>query len=808
MSSTPGTDATASRRSRAKERASRSADARPSLFGMPSREALIDLAFALVLVTIALVGFRTGFIGWEWMAAAAVGVVLGSLVAHLAAVRSWSLIVTALVLVAIHFVLGGPVAVRGDLLGGVLPTLQTFRDLAVTPVTGWKDWLTLLPPVDARGPLVALPWLTGLVGSALTYGVARRFRSVGAVAITPVVLLIGSIALGTQQPAATLVQGVLFALVLILWLVARAARTRAALQNGAGRQARLVTGVVLLAVAALAGTLLGQFLPGTDSASARSVVRTELTPPYDVAQFTSPLSGFRQYTQPNAADLYDTEILQVTGLPSGTPVRFATLDHYDGLVWGAADRAADGTPFQQVGSRIAPRATGDRVEAKVTVPQGGYSGAWLPVAGSATGVRFTGARGDELADALWLNTSTETAVVPALVQPGDSYTFDAIVNPKSWSTKLPAELDVASGGQIAEDTSFLDAKLDAWTGQANGSWQKFVAAAKTMSQDGAYTDGGTPNSYEKVYLPGHGLGRLGRFVGSTQLAGNDEQYASTLALVGNRLGIPSRVVMGAVPQARGIVKGRDVHAWVEVQEDNGTWHALLPSTFLPDRNKKPNEQQLKSEEQKVGAQVPPPAGVNPPSVLQGPDQAQNATDLKKKKRNPLDIGAWPLWLKILILGLVLPILLALAAYVVIRWLKARRRRRHASTGPTPSRAAWVWRDLVTDARSLGIAVPRAATRLEQAAAFPETVAAQPIATIANAAVFGPGEPDAEVATDLLADADGVRAELRGAVSRWRRLRSDIDIRPLLERDRPVRAKTRRLPSLPSLRRASSAEGSL
>ena len=508
-------------------------------------------------------------------------------------------------------------AVRGDLIAGFIPSLQTFADLAVTPVTGWKEWLTLLPPVDARGPLVALPWVTGLLGSAATYGVARRFRSVGGAAVAPVVLLVGSIALGTQQPAAKLVQGVLFALVLILWLVVRAGRTRAALQNGAGRQARTITGIVLLVVAALAGTFLGQFLPGTDESSARTVVRDQLTPPYDVAQFTSPLSGFRRYTEPNSAKLFDTEILKVTGLPDGTPLRFATLDSYDGLVWGAADRAMDGTPFQQVGSRIAPRIPGDPVTATVTVPEGGYEGAWLPVAGSATGVRFEGARGDDLADALWLNTATETAVVPALVQPGDTYSFDTVLaeNVLDDAAQGPG---VESGGQLAEDTSFLDAKLDAWSGQAGSSWEKFVAVAKAMTQDGAYTDGGTANSYEKVYLPGHGLGRLGRFVGSTQLAGNDEQYAATLALVGNRLGIPTRVVMGAIPESGGVVKGKDVHAWVEVQEDNGTWHALLPSTFLPDRNKKPNEQQLKSEEQKVGAQVPPPAGVNPPSVLQGP----------------------------------------------------------------------------------------------------------------------------------------------------------------------------------------------
>ncbi|KGN40728.1 hypothetical protein N801_12600 [Knoellia aerolata DSM 18566] len=776
---------------------------------MPSRPALVDLAFALVLVAIALVGFRTGFIGWEWVLAAGAGVVLGAAVAHVATVRTWSLLLTTLVLLATHFLLGGPLAVRGDLVAGVIPSLQTLTDLAVAPVTGWKEWLTLLPPVDARGPLVALPWVTGLLGSAAAYGVARRFAGVGAAAVVPVLLLVGSIALGTQQPAAKLVQGVLFALVLILWLVVRAGRTRAAMQNGAGRQARAVTGLVLLTVAALAGTFLGQFLPGTDESSARAVVRTQLTPPYDVAQFTSPLSGFRRYTEPNSADLFDTEILRVTGLPEGTPVRFATLDSYDGLVWGAADRATDGTPYQQVGSRIAPRTQGTTATATVTVPDGGYDGAWLPLAGSTTGVRFEGARGDELADALWLNTATETAVVPALVRPGDSYSFDTVLG-DDVSTTMPAELDVASGGALAEDTSFLDAKLDAWSGQAGSSWEKFAAVAKVMTQDGAYTDGGTANSYEKVYLPGHGLGRLGRFVGSTQLAGNDEQYAATLALAGNRIGIPTRVVMGAIPGSGGVVKGKDVHAWVEVQQDNGTWHALLPSTFLPDRNKKPNEQQLKSEEQKVGAQVPPPAGVNPPSVLQGPDQAQNATDIKKKKRNPLDIGAWPLWLKLLVFALVLPVLLAFAAYGLIRWLKARRRRRHATTGPTASRAAWVWRDLVSDARSLGIAVPQRATRLEQAASLPETATARPIAVGANAAVFGPGDPEPEVATALLAEADDVRRQLRGSVSRWRRLRSDLSVRPLLERDRRPRGSGSRLPSLPSLtsmRGTRGAEGS-
>ena len=358
------------------------------------------------------------------------------------------------------------------------------------------------------------------------------------------------------------------------------------------------------AVTALAATFLGPHLPGAQETKVRQVVRTQLVPPYDVAQFASPLAGFRRYTEPNPAALYEQTVLTVTGLPAGTPVRFANLDRYDGLVWGAADRTSDGIPFQQVGSRIAPRVSGTTVEATVTVPDGGYVGNWLPTVGSPTAISFEGPRKEALADQLWLNTGTDTAVVPAGLRGGESYRMSAILPQTAPLAELPKELDVAGGASAPQDTTFLDAKVDAWTANAGNTWEKFTAVAKYMASNGAYTDGGTPNSIEKVYLPGHGLARLSRFVGSSQLAGNDEQYAATLALVGQRLGIPSRVVMGATPEGDGAIKGKDVHAWVEIQRGDGQWVGLLPSTFMPDRNKKPNEQQLKTEEQKVGAQVP------------------------------------------------------------------------------------------------------------------------------------------------------------------------------------------------------------
>ncbi len=299
-------------------------------------------------------------------------------------------VVTLVGVAAAYFLLGGPLAVRGDLVAGVIPSGQTFRDLAHTLVHGWKRLLTMLPPVDAIGPLLALPLIVGLVGAAVTYTVARRWTSPYAVLPAPLALLALGIALGTLEPAGLLVQGVLFGLLAIGWMVLRAARDRAPLQNGAGRGARAGLAAGLLAVAAVAGYAAGPHLPGAD-ADARVVARSAVTPPFDVAQYPSPLAGYRRYTEPNPADLWDRDLLRVEGLPAGTPLRFATLDAYDGAVWGASNRANNGTrvagaAFQQVGSRVATRGEGRPVQVRVTVPEDGYRDVWLPTAGTVTGI--------------------------------------------------------------------------------------------------------------------------------------------------------------------------------------------------------------------------------------------------------------------------------------------------------------------------------------------------------------------------------------------------------------------------------------
>ena len=227
----------------------------------------------------------------------------------------------------------------------------------------------------------------------------------------------------------------------------------------------------------------------------------------------------------------------------------------------------------------------------------------------------------------------------------------------------------------------------------------------------------------------------------------------------------------------------------------GSWVPVLPQEFVPDRNKQPNPLQTKSEQKKVGALVPPPAGVNPPSVLQGPDQAQNATNIKKPPKKLFDPASWPWWLRFLLFYVVLPVVALLAVYGAIRGLKALRRRRHATRGPAAARIAWAWNDLMETARSYGHRLPRRATRLEQAEVLGGRADTHALATAANAHVFGPDDPGPEEAHAYWQLTSAARGDLRSEADLWRRLRADLDVRPLLTRG-PAHARqhptTRRL----------------
>ena len=163
------------------------------------------------------------------------------------------------------------------------------------------------------------------------------------------------------------------------------------------------------------------------------------------------------------------------------------------------------------------------------------------------------------------------------------------------------------------------ASADTWSQKVGAQTTKILNIARYLYEHGKYSDG---EKGHEQYLPGHYVNRLQHFLGDIQIVGDDEQYAAAYALMINQLGTPARVVLGAkVPSSGSVtIRGRDVHAWVEVQLSDGSWRAITQDTFM-NPNSKPDKEPPVSTPHTTGKIVPPPVHSRPHSSL---DDASDA----------------------------------------------------------------------------------------------------------------------------------------------------------------------------------------
>ncbi|MEV4518232.1 transglutaminase domain-containing protein [Dactylosporangium sp. NPDC049525] len=536
-------------------------------------------------------------------------------------------------------------------------------------------------------------------------------------------------------------------------------------------------------------------------------MRDHVVPPFDIGAYASPLVGFRKYTR-DANQLWDQPLFTVTGLPDGAPVRIALLDDYDGSVWGAAGGAGatrtDGG-YQRVGTTFGP-AGGTTV--RVTIAPA-YAAAtdlnpWLPGAGTAGSIEFAGARRAALAESLRVNLAASTGLVTARLAAGDSYTVRTTVA----TVTLPEDAAPAGRPALTENAqALLSSKVATWTRGATGGTAQLKAVAAYLRANGAYTDGGPG---EGQYLPGHSLGRLAAFFSELRPAGNDEQYAAAYALIANYLGLPARVVLGATPGAGGVVRGSDVHAWVEVHVAGG-WATVPQTEFMPDVSKKPEQQPPQAAENTDAIVVPPPNAARQPTSTTDTSRTDPRTTGGEKRKAPW----WERWWRTIAPVVTYggpPLLAVLLAAGAVIGVKARRRYRRRTRGPVTGRYAGGWRELVDAARDLGADVPAGGTRQEEAVllagrglgrvgpAVPP--AGQPdvdlgrLATAVDAAVYGAGEPAAAQAAEFWRDVDAARRLLTRSGGRWRRWRAALSPRSLRPRRRRRRRRRAGAPALP------------
>jgi transglutaminase-like putative cysteine protease len=747
---------------------------------MPARSALLDHAFLLALAAAALAGLSTTFTGSAFFVVGMVGVLAGAAVAYVTWLLRWPAVSAVVIALVVFVLLGGPLCLRADGSSAYLPGPDTLSTLGDQVVLGWKEMLTTLPPVDGDGPLLVLPWALGLV-TGLLGGLTSRITAGPALLraalplVAPTLLLGAVILLGVQRPQSLWVQGVGFAVLAIGWLAVRTQSAGAPVQGGVGRVRRLVAGGVMVAVAGALALPVATWATGDDDRD-RVVLRTYVEPPFDIGQYPSPLASFRRYvklpkSQPDPVNLYDKQLATVQGAPEGSRLRIATLDSYDGTVWGAANDTVPGDStdiFQRVSSTIDNPVDGDPVDVTVTLGEG-YSGVWLPTVGALQSLTFDDGHAEAQEESFRYNLATSTAVVPSGLGPGDSYHFTA-VRPAEEVKATDAPSDQLTEATFA--SAFLNNQATAWSAGADDPMARVFAIAEHLKSEGRYSDGVA--AAEKIYHPGHNVRRLGEEFASAQImVGNDEQYAAIMALLANNAGVPARVVLGAVVPEDGVVEGRDVQAWVELRLADGSWQVLPTESFM--NTVRPAEQPPLQEQEMSGTLVPPPAPIPPPSTL----AEQNDAELEARKVNRDDDAAgWQLpgWLRVILVYVGGPLLLALLVLAAIVGLKALRRRRRRGADRASARIVGGWRELVDHARDLGQPVPVGSgwTRREQSYRV-ASAEAPGLARRADGHVFGPALPaDTDAATYWTA-VDAERRTMTRSVGRGRRLRAAINL---------------------------------
>ena len=696
---------------------------------LPDRHSWIDIGFTLVLAAVALSAFGSSFTGTTYLVVGMLGVLLSVVVTHLTRAAGWPIISAVVICVVLFFLLGGPLCLRSLGDTSFLPSGSTLGRVADQAVFGWKDLLTTLPPVDGEGPLLVLPWLAGMLSGLVGLGLAHLpVRRAWLAAVLPVLgmtlVLSGAILVGVRHPQSLLLQGSVFAGLALAWLAIRARRASAAVQGGTTSYVRGMGAVAMLALAAAVAFPASAVLAADDE---RAVARNWVEPPFDIGRYPSPLAGFRKYVdlkgRSDPANVYDKTLLEVRGVPAETRVRFATMDRYDGMVWGASDNALPGPAddsFQRVSSTIdnpvadpAEGAAGEETEVTVTLGEG-WSGVWLPTVGALQTMSFETADARAKAEVFRYNLATSTAVVPTGLQPGDRYTFTAIQPDDVLTPETVGSSEVTS---LPASASFIQSPTDKWTeGASSDPMDRVLAAAEHLRSQGKYSDG--VGRTERIHVAGHSVWRLAdEFVNAPQIVGNDEQYAATMALIANDIGVPARVVLGAVVPDGGVVTGRDVSAWVELRAADGSWRTLPTDSFMS--RTPPADQVPETNTPMSGTVIPPPNPIPPPSDA----GEQSDADLKERKANRRKaeadeeglIAELPSWTGVVLTYVGGPLLLVALLLGAVVALKAWRRHRRRSADAVSARFVGAWRELVDHARDLGQVVPLGpmVTRREQ-----------------------------------------------------------------------------------------------
>lgn len=717
------------------------------------------------LTLVALVPLSAAYADADFWVTAVGGTLLGSALAVLGWRLTWHPLTVAAATAAAYFVFGGALVFRSISLVGFVPTIDVLASLAAGAVQSWKQVLTLQTPFTGFEQLGIVPYVASMVVSVVGVSLALRLsRTYGWALVAPGGLLVLSVAFSTYQGRFPGVVGALWVGGALVWVLWRAALRRSDAARGdsdetvtrrrsAGRIAP-VAGIVVVAL------LVGAGAASAASAGNREVLRDHIIPPLDLRDYASPLTMYRKYER----DGSDVTLFTVQGLPAGVPIRLATLDLYDGVVYKVSGSGGAGSGvFSRVGREIGSPVSGEPISLTIDVDQ--LSGVWLPTVGYASGVRFEGDDAATLSGALHYNSATGTAIVTSGLATGDVYELEVVVPPTPSEDELAdaaiAPITTPAPLIVPDEVTSLIEKV---TAGATTPVEQVRAIEAYFQTTGFYSSG---LEGQAISRSGHTIDRESELLGGTQMVGDDEQYAVAMALMVSQLGIPVRVVMGFATDTVSdtvAVTGDQLAAWVEVPFEGLGWVAFDPT---------PSEDRIPQEETPQQSQKPQAQVAQPPQTPQEPAELPPTSPLEESEQteNPVDLG-W-LWASLRITGSALLLLaIVLGPSVALGIARATRRRRRRGAATSVDQVDGGWAEFIDAATDVGAPLTPGATRREQARSIDEVyprVAVAELAVRADAAVFGTEEPAPGDVERFWQVVDEATSTLRSSVPWHRRL---------------------------------------
>lgn len=738
---------------------------------MPSNRSAATVALAF-LTLLAGVFFRPVFEAWGYLVPPLVGAVVVALVVAVICDRLKLRGGEAVLLnfVAAALVLPGLLNLSEAKFG--LPLPGAMRQLVTALVQGPAKLLTSPIPARSGQELLAAPILGAWAGFVVGWLCVRK-RAYGWSVAGPVATLGAALAFGPRDGRYVAAVSVAFLASALIYLVLTGLRRDTTTLGNVGpndasalrRQLTLRSAAVLMGIVGVSA-VVGPRLPGVAD-NDRFTLRHLLTPPFDSADLPSPLAEFRSFQAPNRAK---QSLLSFTG-DSAKRWRLAVLPAYDGRVWSAgAPTEPNNGVFELIGARLAKRTdlgVGTVRTTDITVDR--LAGPWLPTAGPALTMSMS--KDEQAARATTrYNTTSGSLVLSTGSASKLHYELTWLDQPEPTNAELEAATFAGPGSPlpIGPSSRVVGRKATEFTAAADTDWEK-VSALRSALKDGYFT---------KETPPGHSIGDLARMVVTREsMQGSDEHYAALFATLGRALNIPTRVVVGFVPNsATKTIHGSDVKAWPEVNFVGLGW---VPIDITIDPSKRPKPKQAQAVNRAEQTPTTPNTIPSPePEVIQSAPRNKDSKDAKTNRSfqipAPVIIGA---------VSITIPCLLVAAFVGVVVALKGRRRRRRRSRSDPARAISGAWEELRDRATERGMSIPRSATLAETGrtvtADFPqEHESVNTLLDMSERAAYHPVPPTAEHSMAVWSAVDSLTVAFGSDANRWDRLKRAASLRAL------------------------------